>query len=70
MCLAIPGKIISVDGQEALVDFSGVQKKANVSLVDIKKGDWVIIHAGFAIEKIDEQDAFDVLKIYAEGEKK
>lgn len=57
MCLAIPGKIIKVDGQLATVDFSGVKKDINVSLVDVKIGDFVMVHAGFAIEKMELEQA-------------
>lgn len=64
MCLAVPGKIISVDKQQAVVDFDGVQKKINLALVEAKKGDWVIVHAGFAIGKMDEKEARETLKAY------
>lgn len=57
MCLAIPGKIIKLDGQRATVDFMGVEKEVNVSLVDVKIGDHVMIHAGFAIEKMEDDYA-------------
>lgn len=64
MCLAIPGKIVSVKGQQAVVDFDGVQKKINLALVEALAGDWVIVHAGFAIEKMDEKEANETLKAY------
>ncbi|MFC1645356.1 HypC/HybG/HupF family hydrogenase formation chaperone [Patescibacteria group bacterium] len=55
MCLAIPGKIISINGQRAIVDFDGIEKDINASLVgDVSEGDFVIVHAGFAIERIDK----------------
>lgn len=61
MCLAIPGKIIKVDGQQAIVDFSGMQKEVNISLLsDVKKGEFVIVHAGFAIEKIEQDVVVDI----------
>ena len=61
MCLAIPGKIIEIDGQLATVDFSGMQKEINISLLnDVKKGEFVIVHAGFAIEKVDEDVVADI----------
>ncbi len=53
MCLAIPGKILKINGQLAKVDFQGVQKEINISLVDVKIGEHVMVHAGFAIEKMD-----------------
>jgi len=64
MCLAIPGKIISVKGQQAVVDFDGVQKNINVSLVNVKRGEYVIVHAGFAIEKMNKEEAQETLKAY------
>lgn len=54
MCLAIPGKIIKINNQLATVDFKGVQKEVNISLVDAKIGEYVMVHAGFAIEKMDD----------------
>lgn len=56
MCLAIPGKIKKISGQLAIVDFSGMEKEVNVSmLTDAKIGEYVIVHAGFAIEKMDKK---------------
>lgn len=69
MCLAFPGKILSVDGQHAIADFDGVEKKINVSLVDAKKGDYVIVHAGFAVEKLSSEDAWTVLEEYENAKK-
>ncbi|MFA6382884.1 MAG: HypC/HybG/HupF family hydrogenase formation chaperone [Parcubacteria group bacterium] len=58
MCLAIPGKIIEIKkNQQATADFNGIEKEINISLVEVKKGDYVIVHAGFAIEKIGKADA-------------
>jgi len=65
MCLAIPGKITSIKGNRATVDFDGIKKDINVFLTpDAKKGDYVIVHAGFAIQKISKQSALEVFKIY------
>lgn len=60
MCLAIPGKIIRTNGHLATVDFNGIEKEINITLVDIKKGDFVIVHAGFAIEKISNDSAKEI----------
>jgi hydrogenase expression/formation protein HypC len=59
MCLAIPGKIISINNNTAEIDFMGAQKKANTSLTDapLKIGDYVLVHAGFVIQKLSAQDA-------------
>lgn len=65
MCLAVPAKILSIDGHIARVDYGGsVQREANVSLVKAKKGDYVIVHAGFAIQVLDEKDALETLELF------
>ena len=70
MCLAFPGKIVSIDNQQATADFDGIKKEVNISLVpDIKKGDYVIVHAGFAIQQLTEEDAWKVLEEYEKGKK-
>lgn len=63
MCLAIPGKIIKINGQLAIVEFQGVRKEINISIVDVKIGDYVMVHAGFAIEKM-EKDYVEKLSEY------
>ena len=57
MCLAIPGKIVEIDKNEehGIVDYGdGTKRKVNISLVEVKVGDYVLVHAGFAIEVLDE----------------
>ncbi len=67
MCLAIPGKVISIDGNEGTVDFGGVKQKVRVDLIsDLEIGDYVIVHTGFAIEKMEEEDALETLKLWQE----
>ena len=66
MCLAIPGKVVSIDGDNAGIDFGGVIKQTNVSMVEAKVGDWVVIHAGFAIEIMDDEEAEETLKLWNE----
>ncbi|MDH7508295.1 MAG: HypC/HybG/HupF family hydrogenase formation chaperone [Methanomassiliicoccales archaeon] len=66
MCLAIPGKIIFIEGNLADVDFGGVLRKVNISLVDARIGEWVMVHAGFAIQTIDEEEAKETLKFWEE----
>lgn len=57
MCLAIPAKIISINGEEAIAEIQGVRRKTIVSLInDPRVGDYVLIHAGFAIRKWSEED--------------
>lgn len=67
MCLAFPGKVKSLGGDFADVDFDGVEKRINVSLVDAEKGDYVVVHAGFAIEKLDKNEAQESIKLFKEG---
>jgi len=64
MCLAIPGKIVKIDGDQGEIDFGGVMKTANVSMVEAKVGDWAVVHAGFAIEIMDEEEAQETLKLW------
>jgi hydrogenase expression/formation protein HypC len=65
VCLAFPGKIIAIKNQQATADFDGMQKDVNIALVsDIEIGDYVIVHAGFAIQQLTKEDAWEVLKEY------
>ncbi|HCP08654.1 MAG TPA: hydrogenase assembly protein HypC [Candidatus Moranbacteria bacterium] len=61
MCLAIPGKIKKIHSdQQATADFNGMEKEINISLIDAKVGDFVIVHAGFAIEKMEKEQAEEI----------
>ena len=66
MCLAIPGKIVAIDGDDAYIDFGGSKKTANVSMVDAEVGQWVVVHAGFAIQVMDEEDAQETIRLWNE----
>lgn len=69
MCLAIPGKIIKIDtmNQSAVVDYgSGIKRNANISLVDVKKGNYVLVHAGFAIQVLDGKEAKETIALFKE----
>ncbi|MBC7080978.1 MAG: HypC/HybG/HupF family hydrogenase formation chaperone [Thermoplasmatales archaeon] len=66
MCLAIPAKIVKKNGNKAVVDYGGVKREVDISLVNAKKGDYVIVHAGFAIQVIDEKEAKETIKIFEE----
>jgi len=71
MCLGIPGWIVEIRDREAglaLVDLSGVRREVNVSLVDdpgepLREADWVLVHVGFALARIDEAQARDTLAL-------
>lgn len=67
MCLAIPAKIIKLTAQDnAIVDLAGVQKEISLALVsDIKVDDYVIVHVGYALQKVDEEEALATLAIFA-----
>lgn len=63
MCLAVPSKIIEINGSTAKVDVDGVIRQTSIMLMDdIKIGDYVIVHAGFAINKLDEDAALRTLE--------
>ena len=69
MCLAIPGKIIEIDKKKehATIDYGdGTKRKANITLVDAKIGDYVLVHAGFAIQILDEKEANETLSLFRE----
>ncbi|MBO5547873.1 MAG: HypC/HybG/HupF family hydrogenase formation chaperone [Candidatus Methanomethylophilaceae archaeon] len=66
MCLAIPGKIVKIDGEMADVDFGGVTRKDNVAMVEAEVGMWAVIHAGFAIQIMDEEDAQETIRLWNE----
>lgn len=64
MCLAVPGRIISLEGTRATVDLSGNTIEVDVSLIeDPSVGDWVIVHAGFALERVDEEAARETIAL-------
>jgi len=68
MCLAIPSKITKIDNLMAVIDVDGVRREASLLLVeDAQVGDYVIVHAGFAISKIDEQTALETLALLKEA---
>ena len=72
MCLAIPGQIKEVSCEQPLlarVDVGGVQRNVNIGLLDegeVAAGDWILIHVGFALSKIDPQEARRTLDLFAE----
>lgn len=71
MCLSIPSKIkeIKTDSNTAIVDTMGVSREISLDLMDVNElsiGDYVLIHIGFAMNKIDTEDALESLKVYEE----
>ncbi len=70
MCLAIPGKVIEITGDKAVADFGGLKRKVDVSLIDqCKVSDYVLVHVGFAIQKIDEPTARETYRLLSEMDK-
>jgi hydrogenase expression/formation protein HypC len=68
MCVAVPGKVIAIEGDLAQVDFNGNIVNANIALIDAKIGDYVLIHAGCAIEVLSEQSAEEIKSLFDELE--
>ena len=67
MCLAVPTRVLSVKGQQAEVELSGVRRRVSVALTpEVRVGDYVLIHAGFAINILDEQEAQETLALFKE----
>ena len=60
MCVALPGKVIEIKGRDAVVDFNGNKVTARAGLVDVKIGDYVLVHAGCVIQKVSQQDMEDL----------
>ncbi len=68
MCLGVPMKIVSREGDTVIAEVDGVQKEANVMLLgeEVAVGDYVIVHAGFAISKLDEEYAEETIRMMRE----
>ncbi len=67
MCLAIPGKLVAINDKNGVVDFFGVRRNVNLHLLeDASLGDYVLVHVGFAIQKIDEKIAKEEFRLLAE----
>jgi len=67
VCLAIPAKVLEVQGDVAKVDFGqGVAREVNVMLVDARVGEYVLVHAGYAIQVVDQEAAEESLRLWRE----
>ena len=66
MCLGIPMKILEIEGDMALAEITGVKRKISLQLVEAEVGDYVIVHAGFAIQVLDEREAQETIELLQE----
>ena len=67
MCLAVPAKVVELRGFVAEVDIGGNRREASVALLDnVEVGDYVLVHAGFAISKYEQEEAMETLKLWDE----
>jgi hydrogenase expression/formation protein HypC len=65
MCLAVPVQVVSIEGNEAEVEIGGVKRRVSIALTpEVKAGDYVLLHTGYAINVIDEAEAQETLKIF------
>jgi hydrogenase expression/formation protein HypC len=69
MCVAVPMQIKKIKEDKGIVDIGGVEREVGLQLLkDVKVGDYIIVHAGFAIQKLDEEDAKETLALFKEME--
>lgn len=68
MCVATPGRVVEIEGNSAKVDFSGNIVRVDIRLVEAAVGDYVLTHAGMAIEKLDPEKAEELIKLFEEIE--
>jgi len=70
MCLAVPMRVIEISDQNAMVEIGGIKGRANIQLVeDVAVGDYLIVHAGFAIEKLNEEEAKKTIAMFEDMER-
>lgn len=67
MCLAVPAKVMKINGEVAEVDFGeGILREVNIALVETKIGEYVLVHAGYAITVLDKEEAEETLRLWDE----
>ena len=68
MCLGVPMRVVSIIGDDAVAEIDGVKREASLVLLgeEVRTGDFVIVHAGFAISKLDEEEAQETLRLMRE----
>ena len=71
MCLAVPMKVLKVDGDFGDAELGGIIKEVSLSLIDdVKVGDYILVHAGYAIQKVDENEALETISFLKKLDKK
>ncbi|MCK5058490.1 MAG: HypC/HybG/HupF family hydrogenase formation chaperone [Candidatus Aminicenantes bacterium] len=69
MCIAVPMKVVEINGNMGFVEYSGVKREVGLMLMDdTQLGDWVLIHAGFAISKLNPEEAEETLSLLKQAE--
>lgn len=69
MCLAVPGKVVKINDRTCIVEIMGVSREISIELLkDVNVGDYVLIHAGCAIQKLDEEEAVKTIELFKELE--
>ncbi|RDU22966.1 HypC/HybG/HupF family hydrogenase formation chaperone [Anaerosacchariphilus polymeriproducens] len=68
MCVALPGKVIKTNGNLATVDFNGNIIQAQAGLVEVNEGDFCLVHAGCILQKLNQEEAVDMLELFQELE--
>ncbi|HYG57315.1 MAG TPA: HypC/HybG/HupF family hydrogenase formation chaperone [Symbiobacteriaceae bacterium] len=67
MCLAIPARVASVDGRRAVVEIQGNRREVDVTLVTVEPGQYVLVHAGVALQVLDEEEARETIAMIEEA---
>lgn len=68
MCVAYPGRVVSISGTHGMVDFSRTVVPVNLAMVPVKIGDYVLVHAGMAIQIVEKKEARDWISLFKEIE--
>ena len=68
MCLAIPGEVVEIlDDKKAMVDYGGTRREVDITFVKPEIGEWVVVHAGFALQILDKEEAQETLALWEEA---
>ncbi|MGN1203232.1 MAG: HypC/HybG/HupF family hydrogenase formation chaperone [Eubacterium sp.] len=66
MCVAAPGRVVEINGNTAVIDYNGNRINANKGIVNVKIGDWALVHAGLIIQVLPEDEAKNMIDIFNE----